>query len=416
MTLSLTEIELGKISEIYSGYAFKSSDLVKERGIPIIKIANIQDRIVLKDCIDFLPKSIFTKKLERYILHFDDILIAMTGAGSVGRVGKMRRVNDLYLVNQRVAIVRIHSNLANPEYIYQVLSNGEYEKILYQLGLGAGQPNVSPSDIGGLKIPLPPLPTQRKIAAILSAYDDLIENNTRRIRILEEMAQAIYREWFVHFRFPGHEGVRMVESELGMIPEGWEVKPFSQIASFINGYAFKPSDWSKNGIPIIKIVELKNGITNNTPYYSGKLLPEIYTVKNSDILFSWSADLNVYIWSSGEALLNQHLFNVHPNKGISKNFIYFSLKERMNEFKTKNIGTTMRHIRRSALSEVKCVVPDRDILKNFSDYVDPLIQFFINLNIKNANLRRTRDLLLPRLISGELDVSELDIVIPEEDV
>jgi len=88
----------------------------------------------------------------------------------------------------------------------------------------------------------------------------------------------------------------------------------------------------------------------------------------------------------------------------------------MNEFKTKNIGTTMRHIRRSALSEVKCVVPDRDILKNFSDYVDPLIQFFINLNIKNANLRRTRDLLLPRLISGELDVSELDIVIPEEDV
>jgi len=125
------------------------------------------------------------------------------------------------------------------------------------LGLGAGQPNVSPSDIGGLKIPLPPLPTQRKIAAILSAYDDLIENNTRRIRILEEMAQAIYREWFVHFRFPGHEGVRMVESELGMIPEGWEVKPFSQIASFINGYAFKPSDWSKNGIPIIKIVELK---------------------------------------------------------------------------------------------------------------------------------------------------------------
>jgi restriction endonuclease S subunit len=121
-------------------------------------------------------------------------------------------------------------------------------------------------DVRSLPMPgLPPLPIQRRIAGILSAYDDLIENSQRRIKILEEMARRLYREWFVHFRFPGHEGCRLLDSPLGEIPEGWEVQPYSALASYVNGSPFKPAQLGKEGKPIIKIKELKAGIVADTP-------------------------------------------------------------------------------------------------------------------------------------------------------
>lgn len=142
---------------------------------------------------------------------------------------------------------------------------------------------------------------QQHIAGILSAYDDLIENNTWRIVILEEMARALYREWFVEFRFPGHEQVAMVESELGLVPAGWEPESFSEIATFVNGFAFKPEHWGDCGRPIVKIAELKNGVTEKTPRYAGNGVPSRYDVGSGDLLFSWSADLDVYVWDQGDA-------------------------------------------------------------------------------------------------------------------
>ncbi len=252
---------LSEIASIYSGFAFKSNDLSKD-GIPVIKIANIQNKNVLKQCSDFLPENLCTPKLQKYFLSEGDVLIAMTGAGSVGKIGKMRRMDRKYLVNQRVAIVRINPEVADPEYVYQTLSDDNYEKILYGLGLGAGQPNVSPSEIGSLEIPFPPLPTQRKIASILSAYDDPIENNMRRIRILEEMAQALYREWFVKFRFPGYEKGRMIDSSLGKIPEGWKVVKVGDVSKVGRGSSPRPiidQKYFEGGmIPWIKIADATN--------------------------------------------------------------------------------------------------------------------------------------------------------------
>ncbi len=265
-----------------------------------------------------------------------------------------------------------------------------------------------------LSVNLPPIALQRKIAAILSAYDDLIENNIRRIAILEEMARMLYREWFVHFRFPGHEKVKLVDSPLGKIPEGWEVKRFSDIAFFVNGFAFKPTHWGTRGIPIIKIKELKEGVTENTPRNSGQGLDDKYHIHNGDVLFSWSADLNVYFWLSGKGLLNQHLFNVIPKDNLSKPFIFYALKNRMAEFRAKSLGTTMRHIKRSALDQVVTVVPARVFRDDFDKNILPIIDYVKNLKTRITNLRTTRDLLLPKLVSGKLDVSELDIQVPEE--
>jgi len=255
-----------------------------------------------------------------------------------------------------------------------------------------------------IELPLPSLPMQRRIAGILSTYDELIENSQRRIRILDSMARALYREWFVHFRFPGHENHRLVPSPLGEIPEAWEVTPFSGLATYVNGYAFKPAHWSKDGKPIIKIKELKTGVTADTPRNSGESIPEKYNVRDGDVLFSWSAHLDAYLWMGGDGLLNQHLFNVLPHDGFTRAFCFHALAEAMPRFRALSLGATMQHIKRAALNQVFTVVPGSSLRRGFVALVEPLHRQQIVLNKQIQNLRCTRDLLLPRLLSGQLEL------------
>src|SRR5699024_8230052 len=169
----------------------------------------------------------------------------------------------------------------------------------------SGRQRADAGFVRNLKINLPPLKTQRKIASILSAYDDLIENNLKRIKLLEEQAQQTYEEWFVRFKFPGHEEV-VFDEETGL-PEGWEKKKLSEMADFLNGYAFKPKDSGEKGMPIIKIKEMRNGLNNTSPRNLGDKVPEKYLVERGDILFSWSGTLMVTLWNFERGLLNQHL-------------------------------------------------------------------------------------------------------------
>jgi len=414
----MDEIALSEVSSIYSGFAFKSSDLQKSEGIPIIKIANIHDRNVSSECIDYLPKSLYAQKLDRYTLQKNDILIAMTGAGSVGKVGKMRIVTRQFLVNQRVAIVRINPIRYYPEFAYQVLSNGEYEKFLYQIGLGAGQPNISPSDIGNLIIRNPPLFTQQKIAAILSAYDTLIENNTRRIRILEDMAQAIYREWFVNFRFLGHEVVRMVESGLGPVPEGWEVCVLRSIAE-VNSESIK-RDNEPDEIGYIDITSVSTGSIDSINWMKYTDAPgrARRIVRNGDT-----------IWSTVRPNRKSYclILDPEPNTIVSTGFAVIRAKEvpftfLFHELTTDSFvsyltnhatGAAYPAVKTDDFENAKIIKPDDETLIKFHEIVEPIYGIKSYLSQKNANLRRARDLLLPKLIRGEIDVSDLNIRIPE---
>lgn len=273
---------------------------------------------------------------------------------------------------------------------------------------GATQDNLSVDKLLSFDFLVPPLPIQRRIAGILSAYDDLIENCQRRIKILESMARSLYREWFVYFRFPGHERHAFVDSALGRIPEGWEARPFSAIANYINGYPFKPSQLGEEGKPIIKIKELKAGIVADTPRNLGNDIPEKYNVHDGDVLFSWSADLDTYLWMGGEGLLNQHLFKVVPLEGISRAFCFYALKGSMPRFRSLSLGATMHHIKRSALDQVFTLFPLAALQKQFGAFVEPIHQQLITLTKNIENLRRTRDLLLPRLLSGQVYLGEAE--------
>ena len=272
--------------------------------------------------------------------------------------------------------------------------------------------------------PIPYPESRHKIAAILSPYDDLIENNTRRIKILEEMAQIIYRQWFVEFQFPGHENVPVVESELGMIPQGWEVKELDEVVSEIIDYRGKTpkklgGDWSESGIIALSAMNVKQGRLVNLEK-SKFVSEELYKkwmkseVEKNDILMTSEAPLGeAYCFAEKKKIcLSQRLFCIRANPNIIKpSVLFYAIRSPaiQNQLHARATGTTVAGIRQSALRKISVIIPPLQLQSRAESVLGTLISTRETLDKKNINLRQTRDLLLPKLISGELDVSELDI-------
>ncbi|MCL4201437.1 MAG: restriction endonuclease subunit S [Pirellulaceae bacterium] len=241
---------------------------------------------------------------------------------------------------------------------------------------------------------------QIAIASILSPYDDLIENNRRRIQLLEAAARLLYQEWFVHLRFPGHEHVPITDG----VPEGWERKPFADLAIFMNGFPFAPDDLGETGLPVVKIPELRDGPTTKTPRNTGEQIPEKYVIRDGDILFSWSGTLLVNIWNHGIGLLNQHLFKVTPISASLRGIVYLGLRQALVEFHNQTTGATMRHIRKGALETVRTLVPHAPLREEFESSVSPMLEQIGILQRQVAEATKARDVLLPRLMNGEVSV------------
>lgn len=269
-----------------------------------------------------------------------------------------------------------------------------------KISQGAAQDNLSWEKLSTILFPAPPIEVQAKIADILSTYDDLIENNQKQIKLLEEAAQRLYKEWFVDLRFPSHETTPIVDG----VPEGWSVESMDDIAEYINGYAFKPSDWGTSGKPIIKIKEMGLGVTSDTPRNSGENIPEKYNITAGDILFSWSATLSAMIWNEEDGLLNQHLFKVIPCDGVSREFVLQSILKTLDEFSNLTTGSTMKHIQRGKLKEVHVNVPNERTMRKYKSISEPIREQLLNLKREIILLQEARNRLLPKLMSGEIEV------------
>ena len=312
------------------------------------------------------------------------------------------------------AIACISKDTTNARYLYYLLKTLG----LNQRAGGSAQPLLNQGLLKNITVKVPSIEEQQKIASILKSLDDKIELNNQMNATLEEMAQSIFKEWFVEFNFPNEEGVpykdnggEMVESELGEIPEGWRIEEFYNIAEFINGKAFKGKDYCETSkdLPIIKIVELKSGITDQTRY-SIKNIPEKYFLENGDILFSWSGNpdtsLDAFIWTLGEAVLNQHIFKVNITQ-LSKGLTYTILKYHMQFFKemARNKQTTgLGHVTVKNLREYKITLPDDETLKEFEGIYQNFFEKILSVQLENEVLIKTRDELLPKLMSGEVRV------------
>ena len=323
--------------------------------------------------------------------------ICFTCIGST--VGKMAIANRVSFTNQQINSIIVDSNVADYRYIFYLLKT-QIERIKNYAG-GAAKPIISKSIFKEISIPCSPLPIQRKIASILSAYDDLIEANEQRIKILEEMARLIYKEWFVKFRFPGYEKVKMIESELGKIPEGWEVKKVGDILERISsGKQYDSNTVKKSG----KVPVLDQGRTGVIGYHDDE--PSVtasednpvivfanHTCYQNLILFPFSAIQNVLPFIPNKENFRNIFWLHYATKGLVK---FNDYKGHWPEFVNK-----------------KLIVPPPDICQKFGEIVKPIVIQIYKLQRQNANLRQTRDMLLPKLISGKIDISELDILAKE---
>jgi len=339
----------------------------------------------------------------------DTLFARITPCLENGKIVRLKHtVNQPCFGSTEFFVFRGKPNISDSTYIFYLALSPmiRYPAVKSMTG-ASGRQRAILSSVEDIHIPAYSLPTQRKIAAVLSAYDDLIENNTRRIKILEDMAQTLYREWFVHFRFPGHESVPMVESELGPIPQGWKVKRLGEMCNVLMGQSPKSEFYNEigEGLPFHQgVTDFGQRFPTNRVYCTvQKRIAEI-----GDILFSVRAPVGRINLANKKIIIGRGLSAIR-SKSSDQAFMLQQLKYRFQEEDMIGSGTIYNAITKADLLGIQLLEPTKSIVAKFEEAAEPIFLELSNLTIKNANLRQTRDLLLPKLISGEIDVSELDI-------
>lgn len=334
------------------------------------------------------------------------LIVVARGVGGTGDVKLSPPYS--YITNLSI-IVELDEKIVDKYFLYYSLSN----KNLRVLDSGSAQSQITINDLKNYKVNIPTLEEQKEIALLLKSLDDKIELNNAINKNLEEMAQALFKRWFVDFEFPNENGEpykssggEFEESELGLIPKGWKLDCLDGIADYLNGLAmqkYRPD--GERFIPVIKIRELNQGRTSSESDKASPNIDKKYIVNNGDVLFSWSGTLDIRLWCGGTGGLNQHLFKV-TSKNYDKWFYYYWTKYHIDRFRriASDKATTMGHIKRSDLKEAKVLIPEPNSYKKATDVFKPIVDKVIQLSVESLFLERVRDTLLPKLMSGEIRV------------
>lgn len=325
-----------------------------------------------------------------------------------------------------VLILNSYNNNISNDYLYYYLSQDKFFDYMTQTAKGTKMPRGDKKAILDYEIKVPNIKeVQNYIVNLGKFIDQKIEVNQKIIANLEELSQTLFKRWFVDFEFPDENGNpyksnggEMVDSELGAIPKGWNVKNLDDIANYMNGLAmqkFKPTD-NQNSLPVVKIKELKNGSTDENSNRCTSEIPEKALIVDGDIIFSWSATLLVKMWCGGKAGLNQHLFKVSSDK-YPKWFYYYWTKRYIDYFIgiANDKATTMGHINRKHLSHAKILTPNDQTLEKFSRTFDDLLEKELSVSKESKRLTELRDTLLPKLMSGEIEIPT-DIEVNEDEL
>jgi type I restriction enzyme S subunit len=373
------------------GTQLHASDYV-ETGTPVINVRNIGFGEIREEKLEFIAEET-VQRLSSHLLEPGDIVFGRKGA--VERHAFINPKYTRWFQGSDCLRLRVKSPSVDSRFLsYYFLTEHHKQWMINQCSHGATMASLNQAIISRIPLLLPSIHTQRKIISILSAYDDLIENNTRRIEILEEMARSLYREWFVNFRFPGHEQVKMVDSELGLIPEGWEVKKLGEVIRFKNGKSIKAEEqgdylvYGSNGII---------GRTNESKYQNAIIIGRVGAYCGS-LIYSKSA------------------FNASDNTIIAESAsekicieLVFYVLEQMN-LRHYAGGAAQPLLTQAVIKEIPVIVPDIKTNKNFQIIIENLLDLKSTLTNKIQNLRKTRDLLLPKLISGEIDLEKITLI------
>ena len=315
---------------------------------------------------------------------FDDEVVLLAGNNANG-IYPLKYFKGKFDAYQRTYVIRpIDEARLDTRFLYFALR--PQLDHLRSVSTGSATKFLTMGLLSNLELPLPDLPTQRKIAGILSAYDDLIENNLRRIKILEEMAQSLYREWFVHFRFPGHESARFTDSPLGQVPEGWEVKPLFNVATVKYGKMLPKKDLAEDApFPVYGAAKVIGRHTS-------------FTREDRTIICGCRGSVGEMQITEPRCYVTNNSFTFDP---VSAN-VYFWLFYTLSERGLRDVtgGAAQPQITLDGISQVFLLVPPDSILGVFERRSRALAELAWNLKSKNQNLRRTRDLLLPKLLTN----------------
>ena len=369
-------------------------------GIPLVRTPNVgKGRLNLMN-VHRVNSDIYKQRTLRAIPEEDDIIIAREApVGNAAIIQKGQKV----CLGQRVVLLKTIKDLVDPNFLVYYLLSNEVQHQLRNHSNGAVVAHLNVADIRNLPVNLPTLNEQKRIGRFLKKIDDKISVNKKICENLEAQAQALFKHWFIDFA-PFKDG-KFVESELGMIPEGWRVGTLTEIADYMNGLAMQkfPPTSVEDSIPVLKIKELGQSMCDSNSDRCSKLIKPEYIINNGDIIFSWSGTLLVDIWCGGVCGLNQHLFKV-SSKEYPKWFYLMWTKHHLGEFIriAKDKAVTMGHIKRGDLEKAKVAIPGAKDMGTISPLMEELLDKIVNCRLESSRLSTLRDTLLPRLMSGEI--------------
>ena len=371
-------------------------------GIPLVT-AKIVKNGTINGYTEFIAEEDYDKWMVRGFPKVGDVIL--TTEAPLGEVALLKE--EKVALAQRIVCLRGKDNVLNNTYLKYYLQSGKGQKSLSARESGTTVTGIKQAELRRVDIEYPTYENQLRIASILSSLDRKIELNNKINADLEEMAQAIFKNWFVDFE-PFKDG-KFVDSELGMIPEGWKVGRLTEIASYMNGLAMQkfPPENNEDSLPVLKIKELGQGFCGTDSDRCSCNIKDECKIHNGDVIFSWSGTLLVDVWCGGDCGLNQHLFKVTSND-YPKWFYYYWTKHHLQEFIhiAKDKAVTMGHIKRGHLEEALVAIPDNDSMEKAHELFEPILSKMISLRLENSRLSLLRDTLLPRLMSGELEVPE----------
>ncbi len=410
MSIGFESVSLGEVVELRNGYAFKSKQFSDDPSdIPLVKGSNLGHREIRWSEGPWWPRGDW-EEFEHFHIGTGDVVVAMDRP-IVGGQLKYAWISEWEpgaLLVQRVCRLRGTDRL-DQDYLRYVIGSPAFTAHVERITTGVNVPHISGGDIQRFEFELPSVAVQRRIADILSAYDDLIENNNRRMALLEESIHLLYREWFVYLRFPGHERVEVVDG----VPEGWERRAVKDAFSYLGGGTpsrKRPELWSAGTVDWYSPTDLTR---SGSLFMEGskEQINDLGLAQSSAKLFpAWSvmftsrATIGAVAINTGPATTNQGFINCLPNDRVPLYFLYCWLRANTEEFIARATGSTFKELSKSKFGVIPILLPPERMGGEFNELVRPLAEQALALQRQNTKLREARDLLLPRLMDGRIPV------------
>ena len=361
-------------------------------GYPIIRTPNIGVGYLDLEGVQRVSRAAYDRRNIRAIPRPNDLILAREAPA--GNVGIIREGAEVCL-GQRTVLIRPNAEKVSPLFLNYYLNAPKQRHALLSNSNGATVSHVNMPIIRNLVIELPDRETQDRIAGVLSAYDELVENNRRQIKLLEEAVQRLYKEWFIDLKFPGHETTPIVDG----LPEGWRRAKLVDVADVQYGFAFKANQFNSdgNGLPIIRIRNIVDSFSRD---YTTEKADEKYLVYDGDTVVGMDGDFCINTWTGGMAYLVQRSCRIKARDDGLDAYLRWAIVAPIRAFQNGIVGATVAHLGKRHIDSIEVLIPSYGAAGLFSDMRNQIV----NLKKQIAEAREARDRLLPKLMSGEIEV------------